>query len=181
MRFDGYEIRYAFNELKSRILSIIFIDLNIVREWCRKYCNEHWHDENIDWNVSSETELVDMLNKSSYHNPLNLGLLKFIAGNLNIAFGINSIKNYEEEFSSNKIEDLDFVREITIFGNNISRRESTLVVNTLLGNEVTIGQLWNCCTLRLTSESTLILNASEPLMELYHSIKVCTVVSAACT
>jgi len=181
MRFDGCEIRYAFYHLKHYILSFTHSDLNIVRELCKKYCNEHWHDENFDWNVSSLTELIYMIDKSSYHNPLNPGLLKFIAENYNFAFYIDSVKNYEEEFSSKTIDDLDFVTEITVFGSNISRRESILVVNTLLGNEVTIGQLWNCCTLRLTSDSTLILIASEPLMELYHSMKVCTVVSIACT
>ena len=118
-----------------------------------------------------------MLNESSYHNPLNLGLFKFLTPNYGDIL-IYSINNYEEEFSSKKIDELDFVRQIRVFGNGISRRESALVVNTLLDNEVSIGKLWNCCTLRLTDDNTLILSASKPLMELYHSIKVCTIVNA---
>ena len=86
---------------------------------------------------------------------------------------INSVRNYEKEFSCKEIEYfLDFIEEITIIG-SISTRESTLIVNTLLENKVTVGQLWNFCTPRLTNDRTLILDASEPLLEFYYSIKVC--------
>ena len=119
-----------------------------------------------------------MLQRSSYNNPYNLGLLKFLAANeTENLFCINSVENYEREFSCKKIEDLHFIKEITVNGNSISRSESTSIVNTLLENKVTIGQLWNVCTPRVNKDpigfdDTLILDASESLMEFYYSIKV---------
>jgi len=88
---------------------------------------------------------------------------------------INSMKNYEKEFSCKKIEDLD--ETITEIG-NLSKRKSALIVNSLLENKVTIGQLWNLCTPRLSKTiirpRTFILDASAPLLEFYNSIKVCS-------
>ena len=155
---------------------------NDVRGWSIQYCNEHWHSENINWNVLSVDELFKMLNGSSYYNPLNTGLFKFIADKSGDVFLVNSVKNYEKRFSCVKIEDLNFIKEITVIGNNISESESTLIVKTLLDNKVTIGQLCNLCTPRVTdynvgsgdfNTSTLILDATEALLEFYHSVKVC--------
>ena len=149
-----------------------------VRGWCQQYCDEHWHGEYLDYNNVSVYELFDMLRISSYHNPINIGLLKFLANKSGHVGLINSVKNYEKKFSCMIIEDLDFIREITVDG-NISRGDSTLIVNTLLENKVTIGQLWSFCTPRMTNidilygTRTLILNASEPLLEFYYSFKVC--------
>ena len=69
-----------------------------------------------------------------------------------------------------------------MIGNNISETESALIVNTLLDNKVTIEQLCNLCLPRVTgysvghgnfNVSTLILDATESLLEFYHSVKVC--------
>ena len=123
-----------------------------------------------------------MLNGSSYYNPLNSGLFKFLADKSGDTFLMISVKNYNEKFSCEKIKDLHFIKEITVIGNNISESESTLIGNTLLDNKVTIGQLCNLCTPRLTdynvyhhdiNPSTLILDATEPLLEFYYSVKVC--------
>ena len=114
-----------------------------------------------------------MLGTSSYHNPFNIGLVKFLASKYEKVQLIDSVKNYEREFSSKEVESL--VREIKVVG-NISKRESTLVVNTLLENKVTVGQLWNFCSAKLTSDNTVtfILDDSAPLLEFYYSVKVCT-------
>ena len=124
-----------------------------------------------------------MLKGSSYDNPINPGLLKFLADKSGDVFLINSVKNYEKKFSCKNIEDLDFTRDITIIGNNISSRESTLIANTLLENKMTIGQLWNLCSPKIPNYDiydddavgyTLILDATESLLEYYYSVKVCT-------
>ena len=123
-----------------------------------------------------------MLKGSSYYNPLNSGLFKFLADKSGDIFLINSLKNYDKAFSCEKIEDLSFINKITVIGNNISESESTLIGTTLLDNKVTIGQLCNLCTPRVTdyivyfdddNVSTLILDATEPLLEFYYSVKVC--------
>ena len=121
-----------------------------------------------------------MLNRSSYYNPINPGLLKFLADKSGDVFLINSVKNYVKEFSC---KDLNFLRNITIIGNNISSRESTLIVNTLLENKITIGQLCNLCSPKIPNyniyhynavDYTLILDATESLLEFYYSVKVCS-------
>ena len=123
-----------------------------------------------------------MLNGSSYYNPLNPGLFKFLADKSGDTFLMNTVKNYDKRFSCKKIEDLHFIRKITVIGNNISESESTLIGSTLLDNKVTIGQLCNLCSPRVTdydvwlgcnNTSTLILDATEPLLEFYYSVKVC--------
>ena len=153
-----------------------------VRGCCKQYCDQNWHGENFNWNVSSVHKVFDMLNKSSYYNPLNPGLLKFLADKSGDVFLVNSVKNYEKNFSCKEIEYLNFIKEITVIGNNISESESTLIVETLLDNKVTIGQLYNLCTPRVTdynvyardnNTSTLILDATEALLEFYNSAKVC--------
>ena len=123
-----------------------------------------------------------MLKGSSYYNPLNTRLFKFLADKSGDTYLINSLKNYDKAFSCEKIEDLSFINKITVIGNNISESESTLIGTTLLDNKVTIGQLCNLCTPRVTdydvyldddNDSTLILDATEPLLEFYYSVKVC--------
>ena len=160
---------------------------NDVRGWCVQYCNQHWHSENFNWNVSTVYELFDMLKTSSYYNPLNTGLFKFLADKSGDVFLVNTVKNYEKRFSYEKIERLDFIKDIKVIGNNISETESALIVNTLKDNKVTIGQLCNLCLPRVTGysvgglsafhafnpNSTLILNATESLLEFYNSVKVC--------
>ena len=156
----------------------------MVNEWSKQYCDEHWHDESFNWNVSSMDELFKMLNGSSYFNPFNPGLLKFLANKYRNGYLINSVKNYEEEFLYHKIEDLDFLGEIIVIGNDISAEFSTSIVSTLK-KTMTIGELWNFCTPKLTKHTTnahnslinagtLILDPSERLLNLYYSIKVCT-------
>ena len=160
-------------------LSFINQPYDVVRGWCKQYCDEHWRDENLNWNVSSVDDLFNMLENSSYYNPINPGLLKFLANKLGIVYLINSVKNYEAKFSCKNIEDIDFICETTVIGNNISRKESTLIVNALLENKVTIGKLWNICTPRCTPgpgtslTRILTLDASKPLLEFYYSVKVC--------
>ena len=123
-----------------------------------------------------------MLKTSSYYNPLNTGLFKFLADKSGDAYLVNSVKNYEKRFSCEKIEGLNFIKDIKVFGNNTSETERTLIVNTLLNNKVTIGQLCNLCTPRVNgynvdqynfNTSTLFLDATESLLEFYHSVKVC--------
>ena len=166
----------------SKLFDIFCAQLKIqpydtVRGWCEQYCGEHWHNEYLNWNVSSFYELFIVLKRSSYHNPINVGLFKFLANKSGDVFLINSMKNYEKEFSCMKIEDLD--ETITEIG-NLSGRKSALIVNTLLENKVTIGQLWNLCTPRCSNAiftpRTVILDASAPLLEFYNSIKVCSYV-----
>ena len=148
---------------------------NDVRGWCVQYCNQHWHSENFNWNVSTVYELFNTLNTSSYYNPLNTGLFKFLADKSGDAFLVNTVKNYEKRFSCEKIECLNFIKDIKVIGNNISETESALIVNTLKDNKVTIGQLCNLCLPRVTgynvhslsafnANSTLILNATESLL-----------------
>ena len=144
----------------------------VIAGLCKQYCDEHWHDEWLNWNVSSTDDLFGIFESSSYHNPFNLGLLKFVANKYREVDLIDSVKNYEKEFSYKEIKDIDFVREIEVVG-NISKIESTLVINTLLENKVTIGQLWKFCSPRLINDDTLILDASESLLEFYYSVKVC--------
>ena len=155
---------------------------NDFRGWCKQYCDEHWHDENLNWNVSSSYGLFDMLKGSSYYNPVNPGLLKFLAGKSGDLFLINSVRKYEKEFSCKNIKDLDFIRDIKVIRNNISSRESTLIVKTLLENNMIIGQLWNLCSPKIPKYDakvfmfdgyTLILDATESLLKFYYSVKVC--------
>ena len=124
-----------------------------------------------------------MLKGSSYYNPINPGLLKFLADKSGDVFLINSVKNYEKKFSFKSVKDLDFIGNIAIIGNNISSRESTLIVNILLENKMTIGQLWNLCSPKMPNYDiydyhvvgyTLILDATESLLEYYYSVKVCS-------
>ena len=139
--------------------------------------------EHFNWNVPSVDKLFDMLKGSSYYNPLNSGLFKFLADKSGDTFLMNSLKNYDKAFSCEKIEDLSFINKITVIGNNISESESTLIGTTLLDNKVTIGQLCNLCTPRVpdynvdigirNANCTLILDATEPLLEFYYSVKVC--------
>ena len=128
--------------------------------------------------------MFNILKGSSYYNPLNSGLFKFLADKSGDTFLINSLKNYDKAFSCEKIEDLSFINKITVIGNNISESESTLIGTTLLDNKVTIGQLCNLCTPRVTNYEffnvvsgnaycTLILDATKPLLEFYYSVKVC--------
>ena len=71
-----------------------------------------------------------------------------------------------------------------MIGNDISAEFSTSIVSTLK-KTMTIGELWNFCTPKLTKHTTnahnslvnagtLILDPSEHLLNLYYSIKVCT-------
>ena len=163
----------SFNEL---CLLLRFLmnrqSYTVIAGLCKQYCDEHWHDECLNWNVSSIGDLFNIFEGSSYHNPFNLGLLKFLANKYREVDLIDSVKNYEKKFSCKEIKDIDFVREIEVVG-NISKIESTLVINTLLENKVTIGQVWNFCSPRL-DDDTLILDASESLLEFYYSVKVCT-------
>ena len=184
LRFHGINIQFAFSDLSSIFSSYfskkIIWSNNDVRGWCKQYLDEHWHDGNLNWNLSSSHELFDMLRGSSYYNPINPGLLKFLADKSGDMFIINSVKNYKTEFSCKNIKDLDFIRNITLTGNNISSRESTLIVNTLLENKMTIGQLWHLCSPKIpnyklaTIGYTLILDATESLLEFFYSVKVCS-------
>ena len=162
----------AFNKLWYFLRALLSTQLGyiVIEGWCKQYCDEHWQDEYIDWTVSSTGNLFNMLGTISYHNPFNIGLVKFLASKYENVQLIDSVKNYEREFSSKEVE--SFVREIKMVG-NISKRESTLVVNTLLQNKVTVGQLWKFCSAKLTNDNTLILDDSEPLLEFYYSVKVC--------
>ena len=156
---------------------------NDVRGWCNEYVEQNWVGEHFNWNVPSVDKLFDMLNGSSYYNPLNSGLFKFLADKFGDTFLRNSLRNYDKAFSCEKIEDLSFINKITVIGNNISESESTFIGTTLLDNKVTIGQLCNLCTPRIpgydaydlfnNNASTLILDATEPLLEFYYSVKVC--------
>ena len=123
-----------------------------------------------------------MLKTSSYYNPLNTGLFKFLADKSGDMFLVNSVKSYEKRISCEKIEGVNFIKDIKVIGNNIPETESALIVHTLLNNKVTIGQLCNLCIPRVTgyvvdswfdNHSTLILDATEALLEFYHSVKVC--------
>ena len=187
MKFDDNSAVLAFFKLTNIFLAKPPPSnnwFNDVREWCVQYCNEHWHSENFNWNVSTINELFDMLRRSSYYNHLNTGLFKFLADKSGDVFLVNTVKNYEKRFSCEKIERLNFIKDIKVIGNNISETESALIVNTLLDNKVTIGQLCNLCLPRVTgysvdplsafiANSTLILNATESLLEFYNSVKVC--------
>ena len=193
MEFDEISAPGAFNDLHcvlSSKFSLSNILFNSVRGWCKEYVEYHWDGENFNWHVSSAKELFNMLKGSSYYNPLNPGLFKFLADKSVDRFLINSLRNYDKKFSYEKIEDLDFIKRITVTGNNISESESTLIGNTLLDNKVTIGELCNLCTPRVTdydatsyvllsmfedcnANCTLILDATEPLLEFYYSVKVC--------
>ena len=122
-----------------------------------------------------------MLKGSSYYNPINPGLLKFLADKSGDVFLINSVNSYYKEFSCINIKDLDLIGDISITGNNISSRECTLIVNTLLENKMTVGQLWNLCSPKIPYYTihhiyavgyTLILDATESLLEYYYSVKV---------
>ena len=150
---------------------------DIVRGWCKQYCDEHWRDENLNWNVSSTNNIFDMLNSSSYHSRFNPGLLKHLANKSGNLYLINTMKNYEKKFSNVELKDVDVFKKIIIAGNDISTMESDLIASTLLDNYVTVGELWNLCTPRLvfniSTGNNLVLDASTPLLNFYNSIKVC--------
>ena len=154
---------------------------DIVRGWCKQYCDEHWRDENLNWNVSSMNNLFDVLRNSSYYCCFNPGLLKHLANKSGNLYLINTMKNYEKQFSSVELKDVDFFKKIIIAGNDISTMKSDLIASTLLDNHVTIGELWNLCIPRLVpnnvfivpTNSNLVLDASTPLLNFYNSIKVC--------
>ena len=183
--FDGWTILNAFNRLccAFKYTLPLYYSQSHVTQWCKQYCDEHWYGESHNWNgLLNEHLLFNLLKSSSYYSPINIGLLKFLANKSGLTNFMNSVKNYEQEFSCTKIKDLHFIREITVDG-NISISESTLVVNTLLEHQVTVGQLWNFCTPRLTNivygdefiitnAETLILDASQPLLQFYNSAKV---------
>ena len=184
LRFDGYTVLNAFNVLSSNIFEVTTESYDMVKEWSKQYCDEHWHNENLNWNVSSMDELFNMLNESFYYNPFNPGLLKFLADKFRDRYLSNSVKNYEEEFSYKKIEGLDFIREIMVIGNDLSREESASIVTTLQ-KTMTIGEVWRFCRPKLIKHTTnvcnnlinadtLILDPSEPLLSFYYSIKVCS-------
>ena len=184
LEFDGCTVLNGFNMLSSSIFyEVTTISCDVVKEWCKQYCDKHWHNENLNWNVSSMNELFNMLNRSSYHNPINPGLLKFLANKFNLTHLITSVKNYEVKFSNKKFEDLDFVKEIIVAGDNICREESISIVSTLSEEQVTVGDMWSFCTPRLTKHAitvcddlinadTLILDPTEPLLNFYYSVKV---------
>ena len=44
-----------------------------------------------------------MLETSSYYNPLNTGLFKFLANKSGDVFLVNSVKNYEKNFHVKKL------------------------------------------------------------------------------
>ena len=178
MRFDDSNFLSAFillyNAFHDTLNNHNYI---IVRGWCKQYCDNHWVDEHFNWNVSSVNEIFIMLRGSLYHNPCNPGLLKFLAEKSREVFLINSVKNYEKEFSCRRIKDVDIIRKITI----TDRKESSLIVKCLLNNKVTVGQLWKFCSPRFTEHVfhsnntyTLILDATESLLGFYYSVKVCT-------
>ena len=183
LRFDEYSVLSGFNILSSSVFEsdVIAESYDIVEGLCKQYVTEHWVDESLDWNVSSMNELFNMLKESSYYNPFNPGLLKFLANEFRDVFLINSVKNYEETFSYKIIQDLDFIREVTIVGDMV-REESTLIVATLK-ERMTIGEVMKFCTPRVTKHKTnisgnlingdtLILDSSESLLNFYYSIKV---------
>ena len=183
-QFKGLNISNAFHILHSEFKFRTNHPCRRVKSWCKQYCEEHWHGEFFNWNVLSLNELFNMLNESSYHNPINPGLLKFLGNKYGNSFLINSVMNYENEFSSKTLEDIEIARDITVTGNNISKEYSDLIVACLLENKVTVGQLWNVCTPRvvrkytsisdtLNYESAIVLDASTSLLQFFHSFQVC--------
>ena len=182
-QFKGATISDAFHVLHSEFKFRTNHPCSVVKGWCKQYCEEHWHDEHFNWNVLSLNELFNMLNGSSYHNPINPGLLKFLANNYGNSYLINSVINYENEFSSKKLEDLNIARDIIVTGNNVSKEYSDLIVACLLENKITVGQLRNVCTPRLVRkytsisdvlnyENSIVLDASTSLLECFHSFQV---------
>ena len=154
-------------------------DVVTCRQWCKQYCDEHWHDENLIWNVPSVIDLFLMLRRSPYFCPFNPGLLKHIADKSESIYLINTVKNYEEKFSHVELKDLPFVNKLVLVGNNISAKESHLISDTLLESQITIGELWDLCSPRFVYHAgrpsvvgDLILNASKLLLKFYYSIKV---------
>ena len=154
----------------------------MVRGWCKQYCDEHWHCVNLNWNVSSLDGLFNMLDGSSYHCHYNTGLLKHLANKSGNLYLISSLKNFEKKWSHLELKDLPLIEKITLVGNRVSEKDSDLIVNSLLENRVTVGQLWDLCSPRLIDDhngsfavhtGNLILDASTSLLNFYYSIKVC--------
>ena len=181
LRFYGYSVLNGFNVLSSYIFGVTTESYDTVKEWCQEYIKEHWVEENFDWNVSSMNELSNMLKDSSYYNPLNLGLLKFLANKFKDIHLIDSVRSYDKEVSHIKIKDLDFITEIIMIG-NIDREKSTSIIATLK-EKMTIEEVLKFCTPRLTKRTTsisgnqinantLILDYSEHLHNFCYSIKV---------
>ena len=169
MIFKMFNI-YASFDLLHNALSMVNHPYDVVRGWCKEYCDKHWPDDNLTWNISSMDGLFNMLTGSSYHNPFNPGLLKRLANKSRDIWLICCVKNYEKKGLGTKLDEMVFT-EIKITGNNVSEKESDLIVETLLENKMTVGQLWNYCTPRLT-KCVLILDASEDLLKFYYSVKV---------
>lgn len=183
--FHGLTIKDAFDRLHDLCESALRQSREL-RRCCKYYCIEHWHYEDYDYARATLSGLLYAVVASSYHNPVNIGLLKFLADKSKDMNFINSVNNYESKFSCVKICNLYSC--INVEGTYI--KESDLIVNTLWENEVTVGQLWNFgCILRVVQNfdewfyewfdefnewsEFLYLNASAPLLEFVKSIKVC--------
>ena len=180
--FENISFVEAFERLHLRFKLILQTShsCDVIKGWGIEY-SEQRHDENFNWNVSSMDELFSMLDEFSYYCPFNPGLLKHFAHKSKNVYLIKTVENYEERFSQVELSDLPFVNKVKLFGDDISAKESDLIANTLLENRITVGELWNLCSPRIVygarisfAASELILNASEPLLKFYRSIKVCT-------
>jgi len=143
---------------------------------CRSYCTQHWHDENLNsslFSVSSITQLFDALKSSPFYNFLNPRLLKHLAIKSTIKHLIDSVRDYEETYNSVKLQDLSFIREVKVTGDNIPEQDHGLVVSAMQEQGITIGQLQGMCTPRyLHLYDTVILDFGIDLPDFYHYIKV---------
>ena len=58
--FSGQTLMDAFNKLWFflRVLLNTQLAYAVIRGWCKQYCDEHWHDEYIDWTVLSTDDFM---------------------------------------------------------------------------------------------------------------------------
>ena len=177
--FNVYsDIRQGFDVLTQLFVKELIAIFNpyFAVEQCKLYCNQHWHDEKLNsslCSVSSISHLFFVLKSSPLYNFLSTKLLRYLANVFGITKLTLSLEMYEERINSLKLQDLPFIKEVKVTGENIPEQDHALVVSAILEHGITIGQLQEMCTPRyLHLYNTVILNFGRDLPDFYYFIKV---------
>jgi len=172
---EGYDVlTQKFVEVLTTTIAVSYADFAI--EECKSYCNQYWHDENLNSSLCSVSSIVQLfvtLKSFPLYNFLDTGLLRHLAKFLGEVELIDFVQMYEERFSSFKLRDLLFIKELKVTGENIPEQDHTLVASAILEHGITIGQLHKMCIPKyLHLYNTVILDFGRNLPDFYHFIKV---------
>ena len=170
----------ALTQYFMKVLQITSDHATVVKQ-CRIYCKEHWNDEQFDLllkNSASMEDLFHNLESSALYNFLNPGLLKHLAIMFEVKNLITTVKNYQENFNSIKLQDITFIRRTEVTGVNIPEKDRGIVASAMLQQGITIGQLQEMCTpTYLDLFRIIILDFGQNIPDFYHFIKVVAVLS----